>query len=252
MTDKQAHLIEIFSSAQGEGPYVGNRQVFVRFADCNLNCNYCDTDFQTGPTVKIEQTAGHQDFELFDNPIGLEYLFYYIQKLDTPKYLHHSISLTGGEPLLQTDFLREFLIQNHARFKYKMYLETNGILHENLEKVVKYLDFISMDIKIPSACGCDDSHWVNHKNFLEILAENTQSKYEYFVKAVINNDFTDEELYNLVWCIASSESNAPLILQPETKNPPEAKKLLEWQTRLLKQIPDVRIIPQTHSFLSML
>ncbi|MBN1405468.1 MAG: 7-carboxy-7-deazaguanine synthase QueE, partial [Candidatus Omnitrophica bacterium] len=38
-----ANVLEIFSSIQGEGIYVGERQIFIRFAGCNLNCVYCDT-----------------------------------------------------------------------------------------------------------------------------------------------------------------------------------------------------------------
>ncbi|HEX7575638.1 MAG TPA: 7-carboxy-7-deazaguanine synthase QueE, partial [Candidatus Methanoperedens sp.] len=38
-----AYINEIFNSIQGEGPYAGTRQVFVRFEQCQLHCEYCDT-----------------------------------------------------------------------------------------------------------------------------------------------------------------------------------------------------------------
>ena len=41
----KAKIKEIFASIQGEGPYVGVKQLFIRFCACNLNCDYCDTPF---------------------------------------------------------------------------------------------------------------------------------------------------------------------------------------------------------------
>ena len=41
----EVKIKEIFESIQGEGPFVGVNQLFLRFCGCNLNCNYCDTDF---------------------------------------------------------------------------------------------------------------------------------------------------------------------------------------------------------------
>jgi 7-carboxy-7-deazaguanine synthase len=38
-----AILTEKFESFQGEGPWTGQRCVFVRFSRCNLKCGFCDT-----------------------------------------------------------------------------------------------------------------------------------------------------------------------------------------------------------------
>lgn len=252
MSNNTVNLIEIFSSVQGEGPYVGYRQIFIRLAGCNMLCKYCDTDYKKKDQARVELTPGKQDFELIDNPVDIETLFYYIKNLDTFKGLHHSISITGGEPLLQADFLKVFLTENYAKYKYKIYLETNGTHPEEMTKVVKLTDIVSMDIKIPSSVQNRTEYWVLHKKFLEVVHAAKCSKRECFVKVVLTNDFTDYELHNIIWCLSSTESKVPLILQPETKNPPDPLKLLEWQERLLKQIDDVRIIPQTHTITSII
>ena len=84
---------EIFTSIQGEGPVVGYRQLFIRFCNCNLNCAYCDTEFQSGQEFTPQELFDTIDFE------------YDLQNI-------HSISLTGGEPLLNVKFMKEFLFGN--------------------------------------------------------------------------------------------------------------------------------------------
>ncbi|MDZ4172032.1 MAG: 7-carboxy-7-deazaguanine synthase QueE [Methanobacteriaceae archaeon] len=89
----KAPIMEVFSSIQGEGLLIGRRQIFVRFAGCNLNCNYCDT-----PESR-KSIAGQQK--------TLEELQKDIMDIITPDF--HSISFTGGEPLLQANFIKTFL-----------------------------------------------------------------------------------------------------------------------------------------------
>jgi organic radical activating enzyme len=251
MAKNEVNLVEIFSSVQGEGPYVGYRQIFVRFADCNLKCSYCDTDFSRKEQFQIEQSPGKQDFEFVNNPVDSETLFYYLKKLDDEGKIHHSISLTGGEPLLQSDFLKLFLTENFAKYKFKIYLETNGVLCSELEKIVKLVNIVSMDIKLPSSSGDNFEHWHEHKKFLQILADNKKSKIDYFVKVVIDSNFNEYELHNIVWCLSSQEESVPLILQPESKNPPDPEKLLGWQEKLLKHLNEVRVIPQLHKVIQL-
>src|SRR5208282_2838076 len=40
---KDARINEIFASIQGEGLWIGQRHIFVRFQGCDIHCRYCDT-----------------------------------------------------------------------------------------------------------------------------------------------------------------------------------------------------------------
>ncbi|MCK5661099.1 MAG: 7-carboxy-7-deazaguanine synthase QueE, partial [Methanosarcinales archaeon] len=65
------HIYEIFNSIQGEGPYVGMRQVFVRFCGCNLACEYCDTYESRKDVISncsVEKVPGSRIFSKIENP----------------------------------------------------------------------------------------------------------------------------------------------------------------------------------------
>ena len=124
----KAPVIEIFSSFQGEGLLIGERQIFVRFAGCNLNCNYCDTNESKSEKAGRLMTPGEVSEE--------------INKLLTPDC--KTISFTGGEPSLYPDFISEV----SKNFNLNIMLETNGTLPENIDLIEK-LDIVSLDIKLP-------------------------------------------------------------------------------------------------------
>ena len=220
-----AFIREIFKSIQGEGPHVGESQLFVRFCGCNLACRYCDTDFEKKTSTEYTAPA-------------------LIEKINTfGKNL--TISITGGEPLLSTDFLLEVLPQLKSQ-GYTIYLETNSTLPEELKKVVNYVDIIAADIKLPSATGLN----VNTdtiKKFFEIAKDK-----EIFAKIVFNSNITEEEIINSIEIARAN--NIEIILQPETQednisfNPKVNEEIFE---KFIIKYNKVRLIPQMHKFLNL-
>jgi organic radical activating enzyme len=91
---------EIFYSIQGEGEYTGTPMTFIRLAECNLNCPFCDTRYDTFTEMEEEAILAE------------------VQKNPTMYVL-----LTGGEPLLQDVKKLMKILSND----YLLHLETNGM-----------------------------------------------------------------------------------------------------------------------------
>lgn len=241
-----ANLIEIFSSIQGEGRYVGCRQVFVRFEGCNLNCRYCDTENEAGKhlVLQAETSAGSRKFREIANPVNPQLVAEIIEEYmrETP---HHSISLTGGEPLLHADFIREL----SKLVNIPIFLETNGSLPNELEKVLDVVDIISMDIKMPQAI--EREIWTKHKKFLQIAKDK-----DMYVKLVIPGDLVLYDFQRAVDIVAEVDPNILMVLQPVTpmNNVPPTKPemMLQLQKLAMQKLNDVRVIPQTHRMMNQL
>ncbi len=219
-------ISEIFSSIQGEGIYVGAPQVIVRLYGCNLRCSFCDTK----PTTYDEFSAD----ELYNR----------IKSFDGP---YHSISFTGGEPLLQKDFLKEILRLVKEKDGTVTYLETNSTLPDALADVIDYIDIIAMDLKLPSSTGMPGL-WDEHQRFFEATL-----KKNVFVKAVICPSTAREDLERAVGLVASFDSKIPFILQPNSFELDKGliNKIREWQRLCCGMLADVRVIPQLHKLIGI-
>lgn len=249
MKSDTADLIEVFSSIQGEGDLIGRRQVFIRFRGCNLDCDYCDTNVVDFDHCRFELTPGRQDFLEMANPVSMPKVVELLGRWQRGwPGVHHSISLTGGEPLLQVDAIHAWLPE--LKGILPVHLETNGVLHIALFKVVSDLDYISMDIKLPSSSG-ESGLWDHHHAFLEIAAETEVS-----VKTVVNCATEEWEIERAARMIASVDDSIPLIIQPETSPDNSVKlsqlRLIEFHDLASGILADVRIIPQTHRFIGLL
>ena len=241
----QAYLSEVFSSIQGEGLLVGLRQIFVRFSGCSLTCNYCDTPESRVQSSEFIVGAHAGAPKTFPNPVSPEKLTEIINSFQTHQNLHHSISLTGGEPLEQVSFLKEWLPEIRKSSNLKIYLETNGLLPAHLSEVIDLVDIIGMDIKLPSVAGVKP-FWDLHRDFLKMA-----SKREVFVKVVVDSMVAEDELMLAAELVHSVDVNIPFIIQPRTPIDMDAGSLLRLQEIVTRALLDVRVIPQVHKFLNL-
>nr|MBU1328255.1 7-carboxy-7-deazaguanine synthase QueE [Candidatus Omnitrophota bacterium] len=220
----KAKIVEIFSSIQGEGLYVGEVQTFVRFYGCNIKCGFCDERRKTG------------------------FKEYSAQELMSAilKEKNRVVSFTGGEPLLHAGFLKKIL-PKLKRKSFITYLETNGTLKNKLLDILDFLDIISMDMKLPSSTGCR-AYWKAHADFLKEAVNK-----KVFVKSVITNKTTLSDIRKAAFIIEKIDRAIFFILQPVTINNKiqkitKAQKFLDITN---SGLDNVRFIPQVHKILGV-
>ena len=181
---------EIFSAIQGEAALVGERQVFVRLSGCNIRCAYCDQpealEKRPGP-CRIERTPGRRDWMPAVSPLPVEAVVTAVDEL-CGLLPHHSISLTGGEPLLQGSRV-ERLVERFASHGWPVMLETNGTLLPPLRRIGPDLAYVSMDLKLPSV----DGELVAPTTQAGFLAASLASGATTWVKVVIGPDTAPDE-----------------------------------------------------------
>ena len=120
-------VIEKFVSINGEGLRQGELALFIRFANCNLRCLYCDTTYS------------------FDNPKYEEESIDEIVNFAKEKNVKN-ITLTGGEPLIQ-EGIKELIIRL-SDLGFNIEIETNGSI-----SIVDFLNIknvsFTLDYKLP-------------------------------------------------------------------------------------------------------
>ena len=105
---------EIFTSFQGEGPYVGTPATFLRLYGCNLECEWCDTDISTYEMLSVDDVAEIILTQMEFNNIK-------------------TLIITGGEPTLQMEEIKRLIKELPEDIKIQM--ETNGSLFEYIPEI---------------------------------------------------------------------------------------------------------------------
>lgn len=110
---------EIFTSFQGEGPFIGTRATFLRLSNCNLNCDFCDTLSRDEGEIMSVEEVGKALLGEFE------------------KHNTDFLVITGGEPTLQYKELRKLLPLLDG--KCIIQFESNGTSHEELIEEAYYV-----------------------------------------------------------------------------------------------------------------
>ena len=217
-----AQIKEIFTSIQGEGSLIGFTQLFIRFCKCDFNCKYCDTDYKPDNTSET-YTA---------NSLAERIKSYDIKNI-------HSICLTGGEPLAEAEFLKEFL----RNVTLPAHIETN-----ELNEIINMIKYVSANIKIPSVYGGKDCF----KKHAEFIRACKKAKKDVTMKIIFDENITDKEIDKCVEI--AKENDTEIVLQPVAKDGKitvKSRYIPDVLERFRQKYRLVRLIPQVHKILSV-
>ncbi len=261
---REAPIMEVFASIQGEGLYVGQPQVFLRLAGCPLRCSWCDTPgswaIRDDASARIMTPEGPLREDCWATPLqALTYIG--VSEPREPR----TVSITGGEPLMWPEFLLALATMVGER---PLHLETAGAHPESLARVVHVFDHISLDLKLPADMGApeelhrpgdpshenspsNESEWrAARRSCLSLIAERDAC-----VKVVVAAGRQVHDYAALLEDLANLAPEVPLFLQPATPmggvKSPDSSMLedLVEDARDLGLV--VRVVPQVHRFMGI-
>tara|TARA_B100001250_G_C19815720_1_gene798243 strand:+ start:6109 stop:6705 length:597 start_codon:yes stop_codon:yes gene_type:complete len=151
-------IVEIFHSVQGEGFHSGVPHVFVRFGNCNLRCEWCDTDFLVYEERGLDS-------------IVEEVLSYGCDR----------VIFTGGEPAMQDLATIGGKLKEHG---INLSIETNGTIE--VDPVIDWIcvspkDQVYPDVAIRQRSG-DELKVVYCGQSLEIYDELKEGFSHHFIQ----------------------------------------------------------------------
>ena len=193
---------EIFKSIQGEGPNFGKPAIFLRTAQCNLKCTWCDT--------KYTWDWENYDYTKEVKEMTLEEIKEQILDLE----IKHLV-ITGGEPLLQQDDLADLL--SFLKPDFYVEIETNCTILPN-KMLTDLVDQWNVSPKTE-----------NSGNPLE-LYENDECYYFFanqencFFKYVVEDESDIPEIKKFVTKYNIPENHVQLMTQASTKEEISARE----------------------------
>jgi 7-carboxy-7-deazaguanine synthase len=243
--EEKGNVKEIFYSIQGEGLWVGRMQHFIRLRGCDVGCSFCDT-----PECRAGVMVNDFPFENshFKNPVPVGEVFRILDQQIHQRPGAHSIAITGGEPLVQSSFLKVLIEKIKEVYPHTpILLETAGLHWEEMESVADGIDLVSMDYKLPSTSGLHGTR-ERHERFLSSL-----EGHPFYVKAIVDPRTPHREVVDAARAVAAADRSVPFFLQPVTREGQiwGGAYLLGLWSAIREFLQDVRVLPQVHKFLNL-
>lgn len=171
----KVHSIESFGTVDGPGIR------FVLFLQgCHLQCKYCHN------RDTWDMSGG--DYKSLDN------IFKKIMSYKNYICPNGGVTVTGGEPLLQVNFLIE-LFKKLKKENIHTCIDTSGMisLSNDIKKLLNLTDLILLDIKHINTQKCKDLVGFNNEkelNFAKYLSDNN---IHMWIRQVLIPGYTDDE-----------------------------------------------------------
>lgn len=256
-------LSEIFVSFQGEGLHAGRRHLFVRFAGCQLRCRYCDepASLEARRSCRVVYPDGVRAVE---NPVAAAELARAVAALARLSPRLHAVALTGGEPLLQSEFIAGWLTRYPPA--HPVLLETSATLPDRLASLLPLVNILSLDLKLPSNTG-ERGLWKEQEACLRLACDGFASapaaasaqlapRREVYVKIPVDDETDAAEVERGAEIVGRVAPGVALFLQPLV-SPRDGRFLLSpgrletFHALASRHCYDVRVLPQLHKVLGV-
>ncbi len=210
--------------------YPGKISLVLFTGGCILRCPYCHNP---------ELISGGEEVDLDEIKLEIQ---------DSLNFID-SLVITGGEPLVQFEELKELL--NYLKdTELKIKLDTNGCYPERLEEIIHLVDYVALDVKAPAnkyeeITGA--SIWDDVKKSMEIVRKSPNTFLECrttYVPGLLDKGNIHEivkdtkcDLYTI------QQFRNRVVLDEKLKNTPSPSRdeLLEIAREIKSFIPRVKI-----------